>query len=276
MYKKLYLFALAISAFFYLPGCKSDDVTPPDNGNPGNLVLSYGDSILYLRNQSGDYIVNPQPLGKAGRFSAYPDGLDINSTTGAINLNQSETGLRYKIMFTPDGTNDVISTKVVLSGINYKDYYHVQAQNDSLSRPFYNANFNNYGVPCSGNCVFDEGGSARAEGLAIDPVTGVINLNQTIRNGFFRSGPPNDGDKKEVMVSYRLQDGSNRALNKISVKLYFYDRMATVETELLQLLQERTDMFFRMSQGIFEPLSSATSRAASRPRPPCVIILRQQ
>lgn len=213
-------------------------------------------------------------MGRAGKFYAWPEGLELNSNTGAIDVNSSETGLRYKVMFVPDGTRDTISTKIVLSGVNYKDHYHIQTANDSLSRPFYNANFSQFTLPSGYS--FDVGGSARADGLAIDPVTGVINVNQSIRNGFLGHIPARDGDKKEVTVYYKIPDASGSALNKINVKLYFYNDISSVESDITQLLADRTDMFFRMSQNIFEPAvntSMAHGLIASRPRPPCVIIL---
>lgn len=276
IYRNLWIF-FAVAVIQLISGCKGDSVpNPPDDGGGsgggGTARLSYGDSIFYVRNSS--YTINPVPTGRAGKFYAWPEGLELNNNTGAIEVNSSETGLRYKVMFVPDGTRDTISTKIVLSGVNYQDHYHVQTANDSLSRPFYNANFSQFTLPAG--CSFDVGGSARADGLAIDPVTGVINVNQSIRNGFFGHIPARDGDKKELTVYYKIPDASGNATNKINVKLYFYNDISSVESDITQLLSDRTDMFFRMSQNIFEPpLSTSTAHTliASRPRPPCVIIL---
>lgn len=269
--KPLYRTLMAVLALIVvqqIQSCKGDDPAPGGGGNP--VTLSYGDSIIYIRN--GGYTVNPLPLSRAGKFYSWPEGLDINSNTGAINVNESETGLRYKIMFVPDGTRDTISTKIVLSGVNYKDHYHIQTVNDSLSRPFYNANFNQFTLPAG--CSFDVGGDARSEGLAIDPVTGIINLNQTMRNGFFGHVPARDGDKKELTLYYQVPDASGRATNKINVKLYFYNDINSVESDITQLLADRTDMFLRMVQGIYAPSTGmARNITVSRPRPPCVIIL---
>ena len=263
---------LALLAFALIPftqGCREDPPAP--DPQPGNTVLSYGDSIIYLRS-SGSNVISPRPMGKTGTFSAWPEGLKIDGISGAITVNESETGLRYKVMFVPDGTRDTLSTKIVLSGVNYKDHYHIQTVNDSLSRPFYNAYFNQFTLPAG--CSFDVTGSARARGLAIDPVTGIINLNQTIRNGFFGNIPARDRDKNTADIYYRIPDGSGNTINHIEVKLYFYTDMTTVETELTDLLQDRTTMFMRMAQDIFAPVSNmARPAVASRPRPPCVVIL---
>lgn len=267
---------LAFLAFTFtgmLSGCRQDP-PPPDPPPDPPATFRYTDSIFYLSDIPANNIVAPVPTGKTGTYFAWPDELEINASTGAINIKESETGLRYKVMFVPTGTRDTLSTKIVLSGINYKDYYHVQAENDSLSRPFYNANFNQFTLPAG--CSFDVGGTARANGLAIDPVTGVINLNQTIRNGFFGHVPARDRDAKEVDVLYRIPDGSNNALNSIKVKLYFYTNTSTIESDITQLLADRTDMFFRMANGFNVPSNNMARPLVARPRPPCVIILGQR
>ncbi|MBL7728315.1 MAG: hypothetical protein JNM68_11545 [Dinghuibacter sp.] len=278
MIKRNIVSLLAILAFLscLLPGCQQDppnsdpDPTPP----PQPVNFRYRDSILYLSDVEANNFVAPLPTGRTGTYFAWPDELEINPTTGVINLKESETGLRYKVMFVPTGTRDTFSTKIVVSGINYRDYYHVQAENDSLSRPFYNANFSQFTLPSG--CRFDIGGGARAAGLAIDTVTGVINLNQSIRNGFLGHVPVQDRDKNEVEILYRIPDASGYALNKIKVKLYFYTNTSTVESDLTLLLADRTDMFFRMANNFNVPAGNMARPLVSRPRPPCVIILGQR
>jgi len=106
-------FGLAATVFF---SCNGNDITDP----PGPYKLSYGDSILYMRS-SGDNIVYPASH-RDGRYTGFPDGIEIDEASGAINLANSETGLRYKITHTaPDGTKTEI--KVVLSGITFTDKF---------------------------------------------------------------------------------------------------------------------------------------------------------
>jgi hypothetical protein len=275
--KWFFIPVLFLGTIVSVPGCKPDTTPDPiiPDPIPGGITLSYGDSIFYLRAQANDSLIFPRPTGKTGTFFSYPLDLAINATTGAINLNESETGMRYKVMFVPTGTRDTFSTKIVISGISYQDHYHIQSLNDSLSRPFYNANFNQYTLPAG--CSFDVGGSARAEGLAIDPATGVINLNQSIRNGYFGHYPARDRDQKNTNIYYTIPDRSGGALNKLKVRFYFYNNMSTVESDLLQLLSDRSDMFFRMAQNIFTfPSGNARVAVAQRPRPPCVVILGQR
>src|SRR6476661_4932670 len=78
-------------------------------------ALSYGDSIIYLKSQSSDYIIFPTET-RLGTYTGFPDGIEIDATTGAINVSKSETGLRYRITHTsPEGVET--QTKIVLSGI---------------------------------------------------------------------------------------------------------------------------------------------------------------
>jgi hypothetical protein len=229
----------------------------------GSWTLSYGDSILYLKPAASDYIVSPVNP-RTGTYSAFPEGIEIDDKTGAINISRSETGLRYRINYkSPNGTET--STTVVLSGINFADRFYRLSQNDTIAMPVYNANPAR-SLPVNGS-VFDEGGTAGISGCDIKTVNGQINLAQSVRNGLFGSNPTND-DRKDVEIVYRLNDNSNKAVNKIKVRLYYYTSMASVAPDLLQTLQDRE------SGGVFLRGATASStKQAARPRPPCVIII---
>lgn len=233
------------------------------SGDSGNWNLSYGDSILYLRPSAGDYIVTPLSP-RAGTYEAFPEGIEIDDATGAINITKSETGLRYKITHT--ATNGIkTSTTVVLSGINFADQFYRLSQHDTIALPIYNANPSRP-LPVTGS-VFDEGGAANTSGCSVKTVNGQINLAESVRNGLFGNNPTND-DRKDVEIVYRLNDGSNKAVNKIKVRLYYYTSMATVAPDLLQTLQDRE------TAGVFiRGLSIESTQQAARPRPPCVIII---
>ena len=225
--------------------------------------LNYGDSILFLRPSSGDYIVYPKTQ-RNGVYSGFPEGIEIDDKTGAINVSKSETGLRYRITHTaPDGT--ITTTKVVLSGITYFDQFYRLSQNDTISFPAYNASGTNP-LPVAGS-IFDDGGGANSSGCDVKTINGQINLAQTVRNGLFGSNPANDS-RRDIEIVYRLNDGSGKTLNKLKVRLYYYTSMATVALDLLQTLAERQNggVFLR-GGGI------ARTEQAARPRPPCVIII---
>jgi len=224
--------------------------------------LSYGDSIIYLKVQSSDYIVYPTEQ-RAGTYSAFPDGIEIDDNTGAINVSKSETGLRYRITHTaPDGTET--KTLVVLSGITFPDRFYHLSQHDSIAFPVYNANASRI-LPVSGS-TFDEGNSANSGGCSVQTINGQINLAQSVRNGIFGTTPQNDV-RKDFEIAYRLNDASGKTLNKLKVRLYYYNTMADVAPDLLETLQDRAD------QGVF--LRTTGSAKVAKPRPPCVIIVNQ-
>jgi hypothetical protein len=237
-----------------------------DPGNAKPSQFSYGDSILYLKNQATDYIVYPIEQ-KAGQYFGFPDGIDIDQTTGAINVSKSESGLRYRISYvSPQG--DTSTTMVVLSGINFLDKFHHLSQGDSMAFPIYNASIDRV-LPVDGS-NFDEGNNANSGGCSVKTINGQINLAQTVRNGVFGAIPQNDA-KQEFDIYYRLNDNSNKALNKIRVKVYYYDTINDVAPDLLQTLQDREN------DGVFLRLSSSarttSALKAAKPRPPCVIII---
>ena len=230
---------------------------------PGPYELSYGDSIIFLKPAAGDYIVTPVETSP-GVYTGFPEGIEIDDITGAINVSKSETGLRYQITHTAlDGT--VTTTKVVLSGISFKDKYYNLSLNDSVAFPVYNAD-ESIAVPINGS-VFDDGGGAKLSGCDVQTINGQINLAQTVRNGLFGNNPIDDA-RKEIDIVYRLNDGSNKSLNKLRVKLYYYTSMADVAPDLLETLQDRQD------QGVFLRGGSTTGfNRVAKPRPPCIIII---
>lgn len=236
---------------------------PNDNSGGTPYVLNYGDSILFLKPTTGDYIVYPL-VAKSGTFEAFPEGIEIDDNTGAINVSKSETGLRYKITHTANDGKKT-TTMVVLSGINFTDKFYRLSQNDSMAFPVYNANPART-LPVTGS-IFDDGGGAGISGCDVKTVNGQINLAQSIRNGLFGNNPTDD-QRRDVEIVYRLNDGSNKAVNKLKVRLYYYTSMATVAPDLLQTLQDREN------DGVFlRGFGTESTVQAARPRPPCVIII---
>lgn len=259
---------ILFTSFLFFSSCNKNDET----GGP--YVLSYGGSVIYPKNQAGDYIVYPTQT-RPGIYTAFPEGIELNETTGAINVTDSETGLRYRITHTaPNG--DTSSTLVVLSGITFTDKFYHLSQNDSIAFPVYNAT-PGIAVPVAGSS-FDEGNVANTGGCSVKTTNGQINLAETVRNGVFGSTPQNDV-RRDFDIEYRLNDASGKALNKLRVRLYWYNTLADVPPDLWEILNDR------QSQGVFLGMNNSvinhnTARGAgtgavARPRPPCVIIIGQ-
>lgn len=237
----------------------------PADSPTGPYQLSYGDSILYLKT-SGSNIVYPTEH-RDGTYTGFPEGIEIDDNTGAINVANSETGLRYRITHTaPDGS--ITNTTVVLSGITFFDKFYHLSVGDSIALPVYNANEARI-LPVNGS-NFDDGNTANSGGCSVRTDNGKINLAQSVRNGVFGNTPQNDVHE-EFDIFYRLNDGSNKSLNKIRVRLYYYNTMADVAPDLLQTLDDRQadGVFFR---GAGSAAVNVVNRAA-KPRPPCVIII---
>ncbi|MBD0333798.1 MAG: hypothetical protein ICV66_14220 [Chitinophagaceae bacterium] len=245
--------------------CKKADLKTP----AAAVRLSYGDSIIYLKNQSSDYTITPVTT-KAGIYTAFPEGIIIDAHSGAINVSKSETGLRYRIDYTSP-TGDTSSTIILLSGINYPDKYYNISKGDSIVFPIYNGTPLR-SLPANGN-VFDESNIATSAGCAINTSNGQINLAQTLRNGFFKNLPLGE-TRVDVDVKYRLNDQSDKALNGIRVRLYYYHTMNDVPQELKQTLLDRDGMFLRMNSSSAIEEASRYAKGA-RPRPPCVIVIAQ-
>lgn len=141
---------LSVIGLFWLvlAGCEKAEEMTPLRGTSGSSGLrtgtdpcvsfAYPDTIFYLREGATDYVVSPV-TARAGMYGASPAGLQINSTTGAINVSRSETGLKYRVFFVPAGRTDTCYRFVTISGIDYRSALYELNLSDSLATPYYNA-----------------------------------------------------------------------------------------------------------------------------------------
>jgi hypothetical protein len=266
-----------------LTSCKKDNSVGNPPPTPGADDLSYGDSIFYLRNQATDYIVLPLQ-NRTGQYSGFPEGIDIDQNSGAVNISKSETGLRYRISFIPDGTTDSIHTVIVISGINFLDGFYKLTTADSVIRPLYNANANNSVPGVNNGTAFDIGSGCNSAGCNVSTTVGSINLAQTVRNGVFGATPSNN-DRHEFDLNYEINDKSGKAPNTIRVKLYYFDSISDVTQEVYDIISSREGALFGVQPRPIPFASSITSinsvdgqttilgKAVPKPRPPCIFIL---
>jgi len=243
------------------------------NASPAGK-LSYGDSIFYIGAQ--DYVISPK-INRTGTYTAFPDNLVIDKATGKITVRvmglgaESQTGLRYKVRFQPKGTGEADSTYIILSGINYLDRVYHLSQNDTIIAPIYNADLSNplpagsYGIQADNR-------------LSINPVNGQINIKDCIRKGMFDL-PAEDGEWEEVTITYKSNDKSNSATNRIDVALYYYKTVQDIPSNVSQLMRAHQSQVLGMNHQSI-PITSGPydndlpdNVSMFKPRPPCVIIV---
>lgn len=295
---KLY-FLLALTTTMFACTKKTDDLLiekPDEVANTDSSQISqrvtcsppnYGDSILcYQWLPWEDYKVSPLNNSGRGKYVATPEGLVINSSTGEINLSQSETGLAFKVGFIPQGSNDTCFTKIITAGINYLDGIHVLSDNDTLAVPIYN------GVPgfnpvCAANgpangCEYDDdddddngngprdeppaGFSLSSQNIKIDKRTGVISLRRSVLDGLFGTLAPRNGKTVNVTLYYRLNDCSNGALRKIDLKFTYYSKLSDVPKALINDINNVVD-------GILNLVFRTDQDKIAKPRPPHIVVV---
>jgi hypothetical protein len=261
---------LLVMIFSFL-ACQKHEAT--DNPtNPTNSKLSYGDSIFYLKSSS--YTISPA-TAKTGTYTAFPNNLNINSSTGAItvtlkgNDGQSQTGLRYKIKFT-SASNETDSTYITISGITYVDRFYDLSKNDSIIYPIYNADISKQ-LPVGNYNVSND------NKLALNGTNGQINIKETIRRGYFDNQL--NASWKQTTIKYSANDNSNNANNNLDIILYYYNSINDVPSNVSALMQAH----LRMAVGINTNAVPSTTGAIdnnlssdlslSRPRPPCIVIV---
>jgi hypothetical protein len=282
---------LLISGTLLLAACQKTGNPDDDNQNTSANRLSYGDTLFYNHNALSDKLVTVVSTPSATvKYKAIPGGLLLDSITGRINLSKSESGIRYKVFAVNAAGIAIDSVKLVISGIDYADgVYNINATPVAYDTafPIYNARPALL-LPCSdddddddSSCVFDEtdlnnDGNDDIAGIIQDKLlvntkTGTLDLEASFRAGLFGSSQPVNGTLKEFIMFYRLNDASNRALQKINLKIYYYQ----TESDIPLLLRNELNIRNNQAQNINARLiNSAEFSTYERPkRPPILIIV---
>lgn len=239
---------------------------------------NYGDSIVYLLPTNGQHTVSPiNNAGIQGTYLSWPEGLDINKNTGVINISKSETGVRYKIGFVKNNTTDTCISQLIVGGMTYKDHIYVLSNNDTLAYPIFNANPSTVSIcdasddsdypdnNANGNnkCVFDDdapGSKANDQKLRVRTKSGIINLKKSLADGLFGPNLKN-GDSKRIKIDYRLNDATNKAKQRITVQVVYYDKVSSIPPSLQQEVADKS-----ANMDSYKVVSS-------KPRPPLLIIV---
>jgi hypothetical protein len=245
--------------------------------------FAYPDTLFFIKPGQSN-IVNPI-ISFDGTYSVIPDGLAINTATGAIDVNASETGLKYKIAFSPTGSDQVCETFVTIGGVNYLDGVYVLNQNQSTASPIYNG-VPGLALPCEDDDDDDDDDDSSCDFDAVNPSgqllkdlgfeisnKGVIDLQKTVENGTFGSTPKN-GTILNVELYYKLNDPSALALNKIPLRVFYYDKLSDVPQKVLDDIKEKRSLINESrsdKNSNFRLLE--TVRPAGKPRPPYVVIV---
>ncbi len=269
--------------------------------------LSYGSKELFMEASNGATIKTPVNKPKReGTFKAIPEGLALDPVTGAINVNESVSGMKYKVFYVSNNGRLIDSTPVVISGIDYEDAIVTVKNsvflntNDILS-PVYNGDKSlklpRKLITAASDNVFDETdlnndgkedlAGAIQETLIVNKKTGAINLKASIRGGLFGSSSPSNGATKDITLYYRLNDKSNKALNKITLRVYYFKTQSDIPVSLTKILNDRkkisgrvsvdapessTSMLTEGDEGTGGPLDDLDS-FGKKIRPPMIVII---
>jgi hypothetical protein len=230
----------------------------------------YGDTLIFPQPVSGQDIVMPVNSPGPGKYFAWPAGMTIDQNTGAIDLTQSQTGMRYAIGYVPAGTTDTCISTLIIAGAAYYDSIFVIGDGDTLARPYFNANAALVDI-CNtpGACSFDYDGQAAKKGVIVDTATGIIHLAATINGkgqlkGLFGSVPKN-GSTAIVNITYRLNDGSHDAPQQIAVQFEYYDTQTAIAPGLISNMEAKS----------FNAANDRLISLSGNPRPPVIIITRR-
>jgi len=265
---------------------KLDTTTPPPSDTGKNILPPfpqstptsgcsvlpiYGDTIIFTQPTAAgqDYIFNPVNSPGTGKYFAWPQGMVIDSITGAIDLTKSETGMQYAIGFVKNGTTDTCLQKLIVGGAAYMDSIYILADGQTQAVPYFEAN-PYLPSPCSGGgCSFDVTGSAAAKKVIVNTSSGVIDLQKTLNGTGLLGGAfgllPVSGSSITADIYYKLNDASNLALERITVQLEYYDSYSLLSGGLIGNIVNKVN----------NVLSGNRISNYANPRPPLIVIVRR-
>jgi hypothetical protein len=215
-------------------------------------VNKFKEPVFYTKNDP--YQVSPILRPKVhGCFSAKPGGLKINPATGEIDINNSDTGIRYKVDFMPCGKSCTAQTTVVIGGIGYEGgVFSLSSTAELTSRPYYYGSNKEEDVPTwnvppgrFGYVPENVKRTADLQGLRINEQTGTIDLRDTIKSGGlgYRSGDqglPENGTSKEFKVYYRLDTPDRESrLSHTTIRIHFFETEDLIPEELLARIKQQ-------------------------------------
>ena len=236
---------------------------------------SYGDTIIYPQpDNNQDYIVSPVNSPGPGKYFSWPEGMIIDSVTGAINVTKSETGMKYAIGFVKAGSKDTCLNTLIIGGASYMDSVYVLQDGGTKALPYFDANPFLTSV-CNGTgngsgCAFDVNGTAANQKVIVNNSSGIIDLQKTLNGTSLLGGAfgllPVNGQTITTTIYYRLNDASNNALQHIDVQIAYFNKKSLINLSLLNNLLNKLDNI----------LSGNLISLTSNPRPPLIIIVRSK
>lgn len=264
------------------PGAPSNPGNPSAPGNPSTPAVPatptgptcpalpiYGDTLIYQQPASGDYVVHPVNDPGPGKYFAWPVGMVLDQNSGAINITQSQTGMRYILGFVKAGTTDTCLQQLIIGGAAYFDSVYVFENGATTAAPYFEANPYLPSVCANGGCTFDVTGSAAAQKVIVNKTTGVIDLQKTLNGTLLGLGGafgliPVDGATVTTTIYYKINYGSNNALQNIQVQLQYYNKKSLISGPLLGGIVNALD----------NVLAGHVISTTASPRPPLVIMTR--
>jgi len=277
--------SLSKMTFFLLLACTVTACFDDNGGDGGGqeidcATFAYPESLFVIKPGQTNLV---RPLNELeGTYKASPNGLVIDPTTGVIDINASETGLKYKVSFTPTGTEQVCDFFVTVSGVNYLDGIYILSRNELIAAPVYNG-VPGLPLPCpddddddddddDSSCKFDEEDILKDLGFEISS-KGEFDLKKTVENGTFGSTPVN-GTIVNVDLVYRLADLSALASNKIPLRFFYYNKFSDIPKAVLDDIEEKRKLINEVADPNYSNFRVFnTVRPAGKPRPPYVVIV---
>ncbi len=178
-----------------------------------------------------------------GTFTAVPPGLDISFDEGIISVNTSASGQKYRIIYTSNDKQTHCETELLISGIDYIDQI-IDLEDDlpDTASPILDAN-PQIEAPQG---EYDVDGSARAQGLAIAPETGEIDVRETLQLvdelRSQREAPLiEEGEPLKFTFAYQIDNAGDQEqpiISSLQIVIYWFEN--DISPEIQELLDQKS------------------------------------
>ncbi|HXD77212.1 MAG TPA: hypothetical protein VN616_05360, partial [Puia sp.] len=170
----------------------------------------------------------------------------------------------------PAGTTDTCLSTLTIGGASYADSVYVLTNNKKVADPYFNASLT-AANPCqNGNtCNFDITGSAASQHVYMNPHSGELDLEKTLKGTGIEGGVfglmPVDGQTVTTDFYYQISDDpSNNAVQHMTIQFVFYNSQTLIDAGLLTMVNKR-----------FGNLVSGSEISTTfNPKPPLIVIVR--
>lgn len=213
-----------MASWYFLSGCECNCDEQPIVGE-----LSYEREKFFVRRDNQQQVIKPRldpPV--EGEFWSVPFGLDMDFRTGEINIQTSESGIRYYIFFRSNDGQVTADTELLIAGIDILDTL-IDIREIKSIIPIFNAD-PELPLPTGEPIV-----EVSERGLLINVQTGEIDLAGTVEE--LGGGQPFFSEDFTLRINFT--EDNVEASSEVTFRILYYENIQDIPERILRELREK-------------------------------------